>query len=104
MWDDGLIAYLEPDWQILADRLQAQILDVERITWRRSDVRDWAEESRQLAEMRVYPEPKAGWTLSQEYVKENGPEVAEQLKKAGVRLAWSLQAALGQPLKEANDR
>ena len=96
VWDDGLIAHLEPDWQILADRLQAQILDAERITWRRSDVLDWAEESRQLAEMRVYPEPKAGWTLSQEYVTENGPEVAEQLKKAGVRLATTLEEVLRQ--------
>jgi hypothetical protein len=67
VWDEGLIAYLELDWQILADRLQAQILDAGRITWRRSDVRDWAEESRQLAEMRVYPELQAGWALSQEY-------------------------------------
>jgi hypothetical protein len=38
----------------LADRLQAQILDAERITWRRSNVHDGAEESRQLTEMRVY--------------------------------------------------
>jgi hypothetical protein len=45
-----------------------------------------------------------GWLdAGQNYIAQNAPEVAEQLRKAGVRLAWSLQAALGQPLKETDD-
>jgi hypothetical protein len=48
--------------------------------------------------------PKGSWILGPDYIAKNAPEVAEQLKKAGVRLAWTLQAALGPPLEEANDR
>jgi hypothetical protein len=53
--------------------------------------------------VRAYVEPEDGWILGEDYVAQNAPEVAEQLKKAGVRLAWTLQAALGQPLKEIDD-
>jgi hypothetical protein len=57
-----------------------------------------------LAEVRAYVEPEGGWILGEDYIAQNAPEVAEQLKKAGVRLAWSLQVAFGPPLDEANDR
>jgi hypothetical protein len=100
VWDGGLIAGMVPNWQTLADRLHASILDAEHVTWQRSDVHDWAEESRQLAEVRAYVEPEDGWILGQDYIAQNALEVAEQLRKAGVRLAWVLQAALGQPLDE----
>jgi hypothetical protein len=103
VWDGGFIAGMGLDWQTLADRLHASILDAERVTWQRSDVHDWTEESRQLAKVRAYVEPEDGWILGQDYVARNAPEVAEQLRKAGVRLAWSLQAALGQPLEEVGD-
>jgi uncharacterized protein with von Willebrand factor type A (vWA) domain len=63
-------------------------------------VQDWATESHRLAIMRAYMEPKGGWILGPDDIARNAPEVAEQLRKAGVRLAWSLQAALGQSLKE----
>jgi hypothetical protein len=101
--DGSLIAGMGLDWQTLADRLHAGILDAERVTWQRSDVHDWAEESRQLAEVRAYVGPEDGWILGEDYVAQNALEVAEQLRKAGVRLAWVLQAVLGQPLKETND-
>jgi hypothetical protein len=103
VWDGGLIAGMGLEWRTLADRLHAGILDAERVTWQRSDVHDWAEESHRLAVMRAYAEPESGWILGQDYVAQNAPEVAEQLRKAGARLAWSLQAALGQPLKETDD-
>jgi hypothetical protein len=103
VWDGGLIAGMGLDWQTLANRLHARILDAERVTWQRSDVHGWAEKSRQLAEVRAYVEPEDGWILGEDYVAQNAPEVAEQLRKAGVRLAWVLQAALGQPLKETDD-
>lgn len=100
VWDSGLIAGMGSDWQTLADRLHASILDAERVTWRRSDVQDWAAESHRLAMVRAYVGPKGGWILNQDYVTQNVPEVTEQLRKAGVRLAWTLQAALGSPLEE----
>ena len=65
---------------------------------------DWAAESHQLAVMQAYAEPEGGWILGQDYVAQNAPEVAEQLRKAGVRLAWTLKAALGSALEEVNDR
>jgi hypothetical protein len=104
VWDGGLIASLGPDWRAPADQLHASILDAERVTWQRSDVHDWAEESHRLAVIRAYVEPEGGWILTEDYVAQNAPEVAEQLKKAGVRLAWTLKAALGPALEEANDR
>jgi hypothetical protein len=67
-------------------------------------VHDWAEESHRLAVMRAYAETAGGWILGRDYVGQNAPEVAAQLRKAGVRLAWTLQAALGLSLEKANDR
>ena len=49
-------------------------------------------------------EPAGGWILGQDYVAQKAPEVAAQLRKAGVRLAWTLKAALGSALEEVNDR
>ena len=89
---------------MLADRLHASILDAERVTLQRSDVQDWAEESHRLAVMRAYVEPEDGWILGQDDIAQNAPEVAEQLRKAGVRLAWTLQAALDPLLEETKDR
>ena len=103
VWDGSLIAGMGLDWQTLADRLHASILDAERVTWQSSDVHDWAAESHRLVVMRAYVEPEDGWILGQDYVAQNAPEVAEQLRKAGVRLAWSLRAALGQPLTETDE-
>ena len=88
------------NWRALAERLHAGILDAGRVTWRRSNMQDWAEESHRLAMTRAYVEPESGWILESDYVARNAPEVAEQLRKAGVRLAWILQAVLDQPFKE----
>lgn len=109
VWDGGLIAGMGLDWPALADRLHAGILDAERVTWRRSDAHDWAAESHQLAMTRAYAAPEGGWIPGPDHVARNAPEVAEQLRKAGVRLAWTLQTwtlqtALGPSPDAANDR
>ena len=65
---------------------------------------DWAEESHRLAVVRAYAAPEDGWILGQDDVTQNAREVAEQLRKAGLRLAWTLQAVLGPLLEEAKDR
>jgi hypothetical protein len=51
--------------------------------------------------MRAYVEPEGGWILNQDDIARNAPEVAEQLRKAGIQLAWTLQASLVQRAGQA---
>jgi hypothetical protein len=62
VWDSSLIAGMGLDWQTVANRLHASILDAERVTWQRSDVHDWVEEARRFCQvtkpMRTFPTPR----------------------------------------------
>jgi endonuclease G, mitochondrial len=69
--------------------------------WTNSRPEDWAMESYDLAKNKIYPAyydagpgtPKLG----QDYVDEMSPVIKDQLAKGGVRLAYLLEQALGNP-------
>ncbi len=82
--------------QALVQRYQAQLA-----SWRQGDVKDWAEQTHQLAVARVYdalPGFACGITREQtitlpvQYVEDARRYLPEQLAKAGVRIAALLNA------------
>lgn len=69
--------------------------------WRRGRPQDWALESFGLAQRVAYGElpesrGRGGYRLSARYMRDGREVVALQLSRAGVRLAWLLNRALGE--------
>jgi S1/P1 Nuclease len=79
--------------------LIANITDAQRAQWSSGTASDWATESFDIAKAHAYgllPAPTSPnhYTLPASYVTEATTVVAEQLSKAGVRLAFVLNNAL----------
>ncbi len=99
-WDTEFVARLGPDSGDAADRLIARITEGERIRWSRGTPVDWALESFSVAKLNVYgplppPDGAGRYALSDTYVADAVAITADQLSKAGVRLAFILNQALG---------
>ena len=78
--------------------LNAEITPAELATWQTFDLAAWAQESFTQATTHAYVQPGGapvvnGTTLSDPYFNDARPVVVEQLKKAGVRLAYLINAA-----------
>ncbi len=104
VWDSRLVLDvldgLEP-WD-KGYRTHQQITAENRQTWQKGTVTEWAAESNRLARDVVYrdvPHDQRNafppFNLDDAYVKRARPVVEEQLRKAGVRLAWVLNDAAG---------
>ena len=84
----------------MAAELNAQITPREADAWSRGGPVAWADESFQIAKQDIYaPLREAGGSdgtirLPDDYVLRERPVVAEQLEKAGVRLAMVLNTVL----------
>ena len=102
-WDTGLIATMGSDPAALAQTLRGQITPAQRTAWQKGDPKAWALESYGLAtSMAYWPGAPAGCArdagpvaLPAGYDAPAQAAVALQLEKAGVRLAWVLNQALG---------
>ena len=93
VWDDLLMAGWASDWQSRSRELARGIGVRERRLWSQGDAADWAMESFRLTETWVYPQV-ADDVIDEVEIKSNRPVVETQLRKAGWRLAWVLNAAL----------
>ena len=82
----------------VATKLIAKITPSQRTTWSSGTAADWANESFGIAKVNAYdlPAPTSAhnYTLPKTYVTTARGVVAEQLSKAGVRLAFVLNNAL----------
>lgn len=99
-WDTEFVNLLETDPKSIASDLIGHISAAQEKEWQGGKPSDWAKESFQVAKDDTYgqlPEPSARGTyrLSDEYVTTATDDVAQQLSKAGVRLAFVLNKALG---------
>ncbi len=99
-WDTEFVARLGAGARDIADRLSARITDAQRRQWSRGTPTDWALESFSIAKTHVYgllPPPGMAhrYRLPESYVLDAIGVTAEQLSKAGVRLAFVLNQALG---------
>ena len=76
-----------------ADKLNHAVTATQLQTWSAGAPADWAWESHRLAVTEVYatiPETGAAHQLDDTYITKNQHLVAEQLTKAGIRLAFLL--------------
>jgi hypothetical protein len=98
-WDTEFVARLGANETEIAQRLIANITDSERARWSAGTPTDWALESFAVAKSHVYGrlppfESPYHYELSATYVADATGVTAEQLSKAGVRLAFVLNQAL----------
>ena len=100
VWDTAVVAGLGDDPAAVAAELNAQITPREADAWSRGGPVAWANESFHVAKHDIYaPLREAGGPggtvqLPDDYVLRERPVVAEQLEKAGVRLAMVLNTVL----------
>jgi len=98
-WDTEFVARLGANDTEIAQRLIADITDSQHARWSAGTPEEWAMESFSVAKSHAYgslPAPSAAnhYQLSAEYVSDATAVTAEQLSKAGVRLAFVLNQEL----------
>ena len=99
-WDDVFVQQLGPNAKSIASDLIGHISDDQVRQWSQGTASDWAMESFKIAKDDAYsqlPEPnsKHVYRLSDDYMATATQDVAMQLSKGGVRLAFVLNQALG---------
>jgi hypothetical protein len=99
-WDTEFVEQLGTDPNAVANTLLSQITDAQRATWSQGTPTDWAQESFAVAQQRVFGELPAPtsvhhYKLAQPYIDDATAAVSLQLQRAGVRLGWLLNTALG---------
>lgn len=95
-WDSASVAGLGRKPEAIARRLIARMDAAQRIRWQRGDPRDWALESLTVARDISYGKlPPADGDdlhhLDEAYIEAVKNSAAQQLMRAGVRLAWLLE-------------
>ena len=90
---------METDAKSIASDLIGHISSDQVGTWQAGSPSDWAMESFQVAQNDAYgqlPEPtqRGSYRLTDKYITTATDDVAQQLSKAGVRLAFVLNNAL----------
>jgi hypothetical protein len=98
-WDTEFVDRLGPDPKQIAAALIARISDSDSRAWSRGSPSEWAMESFRVAKDDAYgrlpvPNARGSYRLSDDYVAMANRDVASQLEKAGVRLAFMLNRAL----------
>ncbi len=98
-WDTEFVGLLETDAKSIASDLIGHISKAQEQTWQSGKPADWANETFFVAKADAYgqlPEPssRGSYRLSDDYVTTATDDVAQQLSKAGVRLAFILNSAL----------
>lgn len=104
-WDVEFVARLGASPEDIAQRLLSRVTAAERARWARGTPEDWALETYAVARSSAYgalPPADAPhhYTLDETYIERATGVTAEQLEKAGVRLAWLLNRALPRSLSE----
>lgn len=101
-WDTGVVEALGPSAAAIAASLDARITPTDRAAWARGYPRAWARESFQIAQRDAYALPwrptcrdHGSVTLTTAYQAIAQRDASLQLEKAGVRMAFLLNGALG---------
>jgi hypothetical protein len=99
-WDTVWVEQLGPDPQRIAAALIGRISDGDVRAWSQGAPSDWAMESFRVAKDDAFgrlpaPNARGSYRLSNDYVAVATRDVAMQLSRAGVRLAFVLNGALG---------
>lgn len=92
LWDGGLVDWHGTSLLKYAVRLDRKISEAEILSWNRSTVSDWANESRSMALKDAYNIGPEG--LSKVYIERGREIINLRLAQAGVRLAHLLNTLL----------
>jgi S1/P1 Nuclease len=98
-WDTEFVDQLGSSVRVIASDLIGHITNAQVTKWQAGTPADWARESFGISKEDTYgelPEPsrRGNFRLSDEYVTTATHDVAQQLSKAGVRLAFVLNNVL----------
>jgi hypothetical protein len=98
-WDTEFVNLQGASETVIAQQLIAKISDAQRAQWATGTAADWATESFNVAKAHAYgllPAPSSPnhYSLPPAYVTDATAVVADQLSRAGVRLAFVLNKAL----------
>lgn len=97
-WDTVFVEEMGSQSEELSQRLIEGITEPQRRSWSAGSATDWAHQSVEIAKTQVYGKlPPAGtgnYLLDADYVTNATRVVAQQLQRAGVRLAWVLNEDL----------
>jgi hypothetical protein len=101
-WDTEFVGLLETDAKSIAADLIRHIPKEQMQKWQAGKPADWAMETFYVAKAGAYgrlpsPSPSGSYQLSDDYVTKATGDVATQLSKAGVRLAFILNTSLRKP-------
>jgi hypothetical protein len=99
-WDDEFVEGLGTDPRQVAATLIGQVSEAQRKEWSSGAPADWAMEAFALARRDAYgllprPGDQGTYALPPAYTEQAGQDVALQLSRAGIRLAFVLNPALG---------
>ena len=94
VWDTGLLEHTNRNREALAAELESRITPEDRAEWQQGAIDDWVLEAHRLAQTVAYgdlgrDDPAV---IAPEYEKQADPAIEMQLEKAGVRLAFVLNA------------
>jgi hypothetical protein len=97
VWDTGLLEHIDRDPEALAAELEGRITAQDWADWTKGTLEDWVLEGHQLAQTAAYGdlESEKPAVISAAYERQADPVIELQLEKAGVRLAYLLDAVLG---------
>jgi len=96
LWDVDVVDPLGPDPDTIADSITHDLSFSQRKDWQSGTPSRWANEAHAIAREHIYP-PLSGARevrLPRDYAVREAPLARILLAKAGVRLAWLLNAAL----------
>jgi hypothetical protein len=98
-WDTAFVERLGPDPAAIAQRLTADLMDAELRRWSLGTPDDWAQETFAVGKEHAYgmlPAPglSGRYRLTDAYLADAVAVSAQQLRKAGVRLAFVLNRCL----------
>jgi hypothetical protein len=98
-WDDVFVEQLGPDAKSIASGLTERITNADVQTWSKGTPSDWAMEAFKISKDDAYgqlPQPNAKGTyhLDEDYMATATADVATQLSRGGVRLAFILNKSL----------
>ncbi len=99
LWDSDMIERFDEDSRTFADDLMREIKKEEADAWRSGTPAEWANESWALATTIGYLDTRGkkienGDKLGRDYWIARSAIIDQQLKKAGVRLAWLIEQGL----------
>jgi hypothetical protein len=101
-WDTEFVDQLGPAPKSIASDLIGHITPAQQRQWQAGSPTDWAQETFQVAKDDAYgqlppPNARGSFRLTDDYIGVATEDVATQLSKAGVRLAFLLNSALRKP-------